>query len=331
MKKSFTNILMAAVMLIAGISMTACSSSPDTISEREILKQVNDLMERQAQNVEYHPIQIGKFECNDDADRLVYRQLQEAGLVDYSVERFAWWERANKNVRESYRVLRQSWWSTYYDTEYRWVRKTVHEFFDHYVVNIELTGKGERLCVEALPEPVAEEDEDMKLPEENPEEYAWNKADLSEEWPFIPNPFLEPEKAEEPVAVEEDTVEYEDTAEYEVEYDEPEAEEPEDDGIDRIDIVQYHAYNKVEYSAQDLYIKVCNIEAVKARNIQIFERDGARYARAEVIISTEDVTDAGRILANRQEGERQLQNVEFAYYQDKGWVLCNEASYEGEY
>ena len=102
MKKSFTNILMAAVMLIAGISMTACSSSPDTISEREILKQVNDLMERQAQNVEYHPIQIGKFECNDDGDRLVYRQLQEAGLVDYSVERFAWWERANKNVRESY-------------------------------------------------------------------------------------------------------------------------------------------------------------------------------------------------------------------------------------
>jgi hypothetical protein len=153
---------------------------------------------------------------------------------------------------------------------------------------------------------------------------------LSEEWPYIPNPFPQPEEAKEAKVVDEKPT-YKEPKQKEVKHQTAVAEEPKGDGIDRIDIIQYHAYNKVEYSAQDLYIKVCNIEAVKARNIQIFERDGARYARAEVIISTEDVTDAGRILANRQEGERQLQNVEFIYYQDKGWVLCNEASYEVEY
>lgn len=323
MKKNFTNILMVAVMLIAGISITACSSSPDTISEREILKQVNDLMERQAQNVEYHPIQIGKFECNDDAERLVYRQLQEAGLVDYSVERFAWWERAKKNVRESYRVLRQSWWSSYYDIEYRWVNKTVHEFFDHYIVDITLTKKGKRLCVSALPEPEVQEDEDMKLPNEDPEDYAWNKADLSEEWPFIPNPFPQPEETKESEVVDEKPT-YKEPKQKEVKHQTAVAEEPKGDGIDRIDIIQYHAYNKVECATENLFIKVCDIEAVKARNIQIYEKNGAPCARAEVIISTEDVTDAGRILANRQEGECRLESVELTYYLDKGWVLCNE-------
>ena len=326
MKKYFANIFMVAVMLLAGVAMTACSSSPDSISERTILKQVNELMESKAENVTYAPLMVGKFECNDEGNRLFYRQMEAAGLVEYSVERFAWWERATKPVRERYKVLRHSWWDTYYDTEYRWVRKTVYDFCDHYIVQVWPTKKGNKLCIEALPEPVVEKDKDMKQPEEDTSKYAWNKADLSEEWPFIPNPFLEPEKPVEPEVEEvvaEEIKTYEPSVEPVAVAEAVAAMEPEGDGVDRIDINQYNAYcNRADDSTQDLWIKVCELEAVKARNIQIFERDGARYARAEVIISTVDVTDAGRIIAGKQEDERELRVFEFVYFQDKGWVLA---------
>ena len=321
MKKNFTNILMAAVMLFAGVALTACSSSPDTISERTILKEVNKFMERKAENVDYADLLVGKFQCDDDYQRLTYRQLAAAGLIDYSVERYAWWERATKPVRESYQVYRQGWWYSYYDTEYRWVRRTTYDFCDNYIISVWPTNKGNKICIEYF-EPAEEIDEDMIQPEEDASKYAWNKADLSEEWPYIPNPFLEPEKPVEPVA-EEPVAEEVVAEEVEVDTYAPATQEPEDDGIDRVDINQYNAYmNNCDGDTMDLLIKVCEYEAIKARNIQIYEKDGARYARAEVIIATVDVTDAGRILKNKQEGERELKEFEFVYYQDKGWVLC---------
>ena len=86
--------------------------------------------------------------------------------------------------------------------------------------------------------------------------------------------------------------------EEEADYDDGEYEDVEevDDNIDRNDEEQFLKYHAVNIDQQSVYIKAYELEAVKARNIQIYEEDGITRARAEVIISTEDVTDAGRIL-----------------------------------
>ena len=319
MRTKLYNVLAVAAMLLAGVSFTSCFHSADSISKHEILKQVNKEIKERAEDVVYFPLQVGTFECNDDNGRLLMRQLENAGFVEYDVERYAWWEKENRRVKESYRVLREGYWYSYYDWSYRWVDKTFYNFEDHYVVTLSLKRKGKRICVDALPEPVEKEDNDLKQPEVDPSNYSWNKADLSEDWSYIANPFLEPESEEEPV---EQAVEAVEEAVEAVECDYADDVEEEKDSITRIDEQRYLAYSNVTESTETLYMKACEVKAVKARNIQIYDNnEGFRCARAEVIIATTNTTDAGRIVAGCEDGKSQLIVVELTYFEDKGWVL----------
>ena len=314
MKKS---CLLLMSMLVAALAFVGCSQSPDSISESTILKQFNKQLAMEAEAEEFCPIQIGTYDCPSDAARLILRQLEAAKLITYDVERYAWWERSFKNVRESYRVLRGNYWYSYYDTEYRTVKKTSYDFEDHYVVTVALTPKGEKLAVEDIPSAVIEEDPDLIQPDIDPSKYAWNKVDLTEEWPYIPNPFLEPEKEEE--------VATEPTAEEPKKEEEKSEEKPaKKEKIDRIDSLQYEKYVQLDQYAQNVFLKACEIEGIKARNIQIYEDNGIRKARAEVIVATKNTTDAGRILLDTEDDIRELVHVEFEFYQDKGWVLCSD-------
>ena len=117
--KKFLSIVVAALVLVGACSFFSCSPDKESISQREILKQTNQMMEDAALSQVFHQIKIGKFECNDASDRYLLRQLQEAGIINYSVKRYAWWEKENKSVSEPYRVKRESYWYSYYDTEYR--------------------------------------------------------------------------------------------------------------------------------------------------------------------------------------------------------------------
>lgn len=315
MKKNFAYIAMVVAVLLVGISYISCCDSADAISQRTIVNQVNDALENQAANIVYLPIEVGTYECEYDNYRLYLRKLENAGLLEYDVTRYAWWEREVRSVRESYRVWHESYWyGGYYDTEYRWVNKTFYNFEDHYVVTATLTKSGQKICVDELPEPIEQVDEDLEQPEVNPDDYSWNKADLSESWPEIYNPFIErPAEADvdEVVACEEsDDYDYDDCEENEAQ-----------DNIDRNDEEQFLQYHAVEMNEKCVYIKAFEVEAIKARNIQIFEVDGFTRARAEVILSTCNVTDAGRILVDCEDDMRSSREVTLTYYVDRGWVL----------
>lgn len=309
MKKFY---LFSALLVVASI-LVGCSQSPDSISERTIIKQVNELLEKHAQNQSYASLEIGKFEVNEDYHRYYLRQLAEAGIITYKVDRYAWWEREERAVRESYQVRRDYYWYSYYDTEYRTVWREYFNFEDHYIVTVALTGKGEGIRIEELPEPNYE-DEDLKQPEIDPESYAWNTADLSEEWPYIPNPFVEEEEEDEYVDACEECIEVEDYYDY----------EDEDDDVERIDQAKYESYRNLELSQETVYLETFAVEAIKARNILIYEEDGIHKATAEVILAIDDVTNFGRIMNGVEDDMRRLIEVELIFYADRGWVVVNE-------
>lgn len=311
MKKT---LLIAAAMLFAVGAFVGCSPSPDTISESTILKQFNQRTAQDATLERYAPITVGTYDCPDGHQRLILRQLEAAKLITYDVERYAWWERSIENVRESYRVQRYNWFYSYYDTEYRTVKKEKFDFEDHYVVTVALTSKGKKIAVEDLPVGTIEEDEDLINPDIDPSKYAWNKVDLTEEWPYIANPFLKPEKEQaEPQELEEQK-----------EAKEQEEEKPaktEKAKVDRIDSLQYEKFIQLDFDYASGWLKAGEEEGIKARNIQIYEVDGIRKARAEVIVATKNTTDVGRIFYGIEDDQRQLATVEFEFYMDKGWVL----------
>lgn len=309
MKKFY---LFSALLVVASI-LVGCSQSPDSIPERTIIKQVNELLEKHAKNQNYASLEIGKFEMNDEYYRHYLRKLAEADIITYKVDRYAWWEREQRAVREAYQVLRDYYWYSYYDTEYRTVWREYFNFEDHYIVTVALTGKGEGISIEELPEPNYE-DEDLKQPEIDPESYAWNTADLSEEWPYIPNPFVETDEVAECGDACEEVYEGEEVYEY----------EDEDDGVERIDQAKYQSYRNLEFSQETVYLETFAIEAIKARNILIYEEDGIHKATAEVILAIDDVTNFGRIMYGVEDDMRRLIEVELIFYADRGWVVVNE-------
>ncbi len=166
--KVFFLCLITALFCVVG-----CTRSSDSISEKTVLKAVNRLLEEKAISEKFEVLTVGSYECNDEATRLTLRKLKAAGLLDYKVERYAWWEKGSKRVREQYQVTRSNGWWSYPQTEYRTVNKTTYDFEDHYFVDVALTRAGKSLVVDKVPTPKdEEEDEDMKQPDYSAVEYA---------------------------------------------------------------------------------------------------------------------------------------------------------------
>ena len=289
----------------------SCSEKSDVISEKIILKAINTTLEDNAAIEHFEMLNVGSYECNDEKERLILRELNAAGLLDYQVDRLAWWEKGQKNVRESYKVTKYDGWWPYSDTEYRTVKKTQYNFEDHYYVNIGLTKVGKALVQDNIPTPKTD-DKDMQQPDFSEMEYAWDNVDLSEVWPEIQNPFIE----QKPSSDRNNTQKEEGTTKAKTSSSSSEA-----DATVRIDSLQYQAYvNKVE-NCEEVYLKAYRTRAVKARNIQIIELGGTKRATAEAIIETDNVSDVGRIISEKENGMKELVRVNLVFYIDKGWVV----------
>ncbi|MBR5333081.1 MAG: hypothetical protein IKV32_07290 [Muribaculaceae bacterium] len=300
---------MLAVFATMSVLSSCTFHNPDEISCRDIVKEYNRVIEEQVSNMVTVPVMIGKYECNDEGERYALRQLEAAGLITYDVERLAWWEKAFKNVKHTYTAYEYYGWYSYPVEKTYWDKKESYDFEDHYIVTVALTDKGKKLVIEEFPTP--EGDKDMKQPEINYEEYAWVKADLSEEWPYIENPFLKKEKKEEKKEEVSDSPVNNYTAE----------EEPKDK-IERIDEAQYKKYKAFAPEVECVTLLAYKTEAVKARNIQIAKQEnGISKATAEVIVEMVDVSDVGRIKNYVEEEQKMLYKVALTYYLDKGWVL----------
>ena len=89
-----TKILLCSLALLCCFS--SCTQSPDTISERQILKAVNTYLSKEGIDKYCEEMYIGKYECEDPEMRLKLRALDAAGILKYNVQRYAWWERARR-------------------------------------------------------------------------------------------------------------------------------------------------------------------------------------------------------------------------------------------
>ena len=313
MKRFF---VLSALALMAVAALFSCTPSPERVSAGDIVSQFNKVLKDQAQQKEFVRIQVGKYELNSDVARLRLRQLKEAGLIVYSVERLPWWEKSIKHTKQAYTVSHYYWGYDYPETKYRWVAKNVYNFEDHYIVTIGLTKKGKFQQVENVPEPVPEVDKDLVQPEVDKSKYPWNKADLTETWPEIPNPFLSPEEPRESGSS---------GSSYRRDHSDSSSEKEPEDNTERIDVQKYNAYNNLHLFSETVTLKGYTIKAVKARNIQITQVDGRPVASAEVILKTSGVSDAARIYNDVENGEKAVVPVTLRFYLDKGWVLDKDS------
>ena len=307
--------LIGAVAL-ASVSMLLVScgnSEPKPISAKAIVKEVNQKLVDDAQGALFAEIAVGTYECNDPIAREYLAKLEVAGLIEYDITRYAWWEKSKKAYKKAYKVIRGYGWWSYEDIEYKWVSGTAYDFEDHYVVDVKLTKKGERLAVDARPEPKPQVDEDLVSEEVDYSKYAWNQVDLEEAWEDIPNPFIEKKEPKEPKPAKEKAQSKRKPKEV--------LKESKNDPTIRIDSLQYKHYMEIDEVKEVKYLRAGEVKAIKARNIQLIEKDGILTAAAEVIYETEDATDAGRILIGFENGQKSAKDVVFTYYYDKGWVL----------
>ena len=318
MKRSF--ILMVAIL--AGGLLLSCSPSPNHLSSGTIVRQYNQYLKESAQQKNFITVEVGEYELNGDGERYRLRMLQAAGLVTYNVKRLPWWEKSVRTYRKSVPVTRYFYGYSYTDEEYRWVSEDVYNFEDHYIVQVELTKKGQSLVVDALPEPIDKEDKDLKSPEVDPSKYAWNKVDLTENWKTIENPFLKKQASGTTENRETETHTTTATPRNSTE------ETVQEDNTERIEKSMYDAYKNFSPNSHTVVLKGFGIKAVKARNIQINTSRGYPEASAEVILSSINTTDAARIYRGVEDGQKQLVKASLTYYLDKGWVLDDKDSLE---
>lgn len=305
--------LIGAVALASMLLAGCVNSEPKPISAKTIVKEVNKKLVNDAQSEQFTEVAVGTYECNSPVARQYLAKLEVAGLIEYDVARYAWWEKSKKAYKKAYKVIRGYGWWSYEDIEYRWVNGTSYDFEDHYVVDVKLTKKGERLAVDARPEAKPEVDKDLVNKEIDYSKYAWEQVDLTEAWEEIPNPFIEHKEPKEPKPAKEKSASQRKPKEV--------LKDSKNDPTVRIDSLQYKLFMEIDEVKEVKYLRAGVVKAVKARDIQIINENGVITAVAEVIYETEDATDAGRILIGFENGQKSSHDVEFTYYYDKGWVL----------
>lgn len=305
------------LLILCGVILAmSCTQTSDSISERFIVKQANKTLVKKAENSIFDTVEVGEYECNNDEERYQLRKLEAAGLITYDVTRYAWWEKTRVNTREAYDVDYYYTWSgafAYTRTEYRTVKRTDYNFKDHFIVKVALTAKGQKYVVSGIPEPEEEIDEEMKVKDVDSSKYVWNQMDLKEEWPDIKNPFITEVKD----AVSQKTPSLKSHA------NSTKASEKKDN-TERIDSLQYKKYMEFTPKSENVYVKCCDIECFKARNIQIYNKEGIPFARAQVLFRTKNCNDFGRILLEYENGIKSAGNIKFDYYLDKGWVFSGK-------
>lgn len=277
----------------------ACASDNTKISPSVIAKQAEKELELQAVSPIYIKFRTGTFECNDASIRLKLAQMKDAKLIDYSVKRYAWWEKSKK-------------WS-YYGS------RIAYDFCDHYIVTVSLTSKGKGLVLAEVPTPAERPDKDMVSTEYDATKFSWGKKDLSENWPEIVNPFIEPDEDPGCAYMDDES----ETGYSGGKKSKKTTPKKADNGVERSDTLAYNAYCELDLDGTDQveYLKLAKLEVVKVRNIRI--TSALSKAEAEAIVATVDVNDAGRILAEIENGMREKMDVNLTYYADRGWIVTN--------
>lgn len=305
----------------ACLVMASCTESADKITSRQITAKFNKKLDEAAMTESFTTLRVGTYEVSQQT-RFELKRLEAAGVISYSEEHFAWWEKSTSKKRVTTYVTRSYWGYTWSEPVTSSKTVTDYNYQDHVIATVALTNKGKRLMVDSIPGPKDIVDKDMIQPSLSDKTYPEDKVSDAWDFPELPNPWLAQEEpsAEEPVA------EKPQKEEKPVVDDEPAEEEAEpSDGIERNDEAVYRKYLDAlaACSEETVILRSHAFKAVKAINIQIADDEGSRLARAQVIVEIKNATDAGRVQNHVIDGMKDIVTVVLLYYIDQGWVIVN--------
>ena len=319
MKKLLSHKLQLAAIGTMLLCLASCSQGPDTLSAGTVETLVNELLAESGQEQSFTTVQTGVYELNSPAARAQLMRLKAAGVVNYDVKRYAWWNK----------TLSISNFYKYYETvgvQREKIGNTYYDFEEHFVVTVSLTDQARQYQVDSIPQPKAKEDEDMKQPDISQVAQPELSVKTEESWPYIPNPEApRTEGREVPQTV---TIDLAETEQEEPQAHEPAMQQDEDYDLPQrmsLDIATSMAYEEAVkgFHQEQVILKSSKLAVKKARFLQVYDdpRTGVRSGSAEIIIEMSDVTDAGRVLEKKFNGIRFCSPVSLIYYTDKGWIL----------
>lgn len=296
--------------------ITSCSSQTrDNLPSDVVEDAVEEQMKLNMLDQSYTRLQTGYFECNNENTRITLAKLAAAGVIEYKVERFAWWKK---------HLYAGNSFGTFYGG-------TSYKFEEHFMVSVKLTEEGKKFVVDSIPTPEKLIDEDLKQPEIDLTKLPENNY-VAELWPDIPCPEnkdaaknqtpADSEKAVEQVAQRSNL---NDIFATNTPKEEPNTEQSSWVSLDVDTELKYLAATE-KVNIESVILKSSALEIDDVRYIRTFinPETGANLAVAEVIAKTTDVTPAGRIIDHKYEGTKLCATVIFMYFIDKGWVLAEK-------
>ena len=299
---------------ILALIITSCSSQTrDNLPSDVVEDAVEEQMKLNMLDQSYTKLQTGYFECNNEDNRVILAKLAAAGVIEYKVERFAWWKK---------HLYAGSSFGTFYGGQ-------SYKFEEHFMVSVKLTEEGKKFAVDSIPTPEKLIDEALKQPEIDLTKLPENNY-VAENWPEIPCPENnDAAKNQTPADSEKAAVEQveqrsnlNDIFATNTPKEETNTEQSSWVSLDVDTELKYLAATE-KVNIESVILKSSALEIDDVRFIQTFTHPehAGNFALAEVIVKTKDVTPAGRIIDQKYEGTKLCATVLFEYYDDKGWVL----------
>ncbi|MBQ7622707.1 MAG: hypothetical protein IJS66_03095 [Bacteroidales bacterium] len=284
------------VSLAALLFMAAACQSSDSLDPKNVVSQFNS-----APVTRYVSVKAGTYECNDAAERQALAALSTTGLISYSVDRYAWWEKQVDRVKMKYTVQGSGYWYRDVTVYHKWVDDVVYNFCDHYVVTVWLTRKGEKMALPNGPAPTSASEALFAPLATGVRPVSFGAG--AETWSDILNPF--DISAQAGPVIEEDKV----------------VERIPGEVVSRVDESRYTAYNAIRQESRTVYFPSCTVKAVKVMNLMPTVMDGMRKAKGDVILRARKVTPVGKIMDGVDNGTQWSAPVTLTYYADRGWCL----------
>jgi len=320
-------IIIGLMAMFCVLSLVSCGEKDKEISTKKIVKLYNDKNEQKF----YVSIDTGYYEVNDKNQRLMLEKLSKAGVIQYVVERYAWYTECKKIEIPSPQKI----FDYYYigenniiksETKYKPVDTvTKYDYEEHFMVKVTLTDKIQKYIKKEEVETV-EVDKDMIIPEYNEKDWPYDTLQSAEKWPVIIKP-SEPKlpherieipkpqekKVEQPVVEKKTEIVKEKKPTY-----------PICKCLDKTTKDLYENAKKNECSGK-VELFAYEIKAVKARKIQTYKaKTGVNFIKAEIITNTVDVTPQGHLL-NGKNLINGIPNMTVVYLCDypKGWKIID--------
>lgn len=322
--------LLIVTMAIA-MMMASCCGNPAKIDSKQITKLYNEKLTELCLDKVYTTIDTGYYELNDPSQRYVLQQLAHAGVIEYNVERFAWFNKCTDIKNTVTKVIEfyceDSGDLDHTQNVYGKGEVISYELEEHFMVEVRIKRKYKSMLVDALPQPNIE-DKELAAPLYK----AWPEDELknNEEWPEmvapkIPEPPVE-RKDIKCQAKKETPKQQQPARKQEVQRAEK---KPRCVSIDPATTKRYQDAKMAEAQGE-VHILAYEVGAVLTRNIQIFNtEDKSLAARCEVIVQSKKVTPQGHILnSDIINGIPAKVDITLTYFVDKGWVIDAK---EGEF